>query len=587
MSAPLPPCHQEHASALGHSEVTDLLRAIFTDPRDPAVKCFGVSVVERPHPVLSSLLSMGRGTRLISPAGMGEVYSDRSDDDDDNEMLGHTGYVRVPNADGKERMVSLGAALRVSGAETTADGNLVVVTNGGAQREVREGDVLQGHVYDYGDRGDGGDPLLTVSLEPPRRPMAAAVRRGASERRALARGAEREEAGDLSDLDGDEVEDIVGTTKRRLSTLRVGDGPLRGRIVRLSTRAGAAFVDVGVVRKVGKARGGGVGKVLGMLRFDDADAAAAEMEDSDDDDEEEEEEAGGIDLLAGLDLTADVPDVPDVEDTVDMTDDLEERLAKRLADIGAMEEDDGDDTTEEDISDQLVFGDDGLVTLVDPVTGERKVLNAGANDEEDDDEEFDEDSDEEFDEDEDQDGKNPWGLLSPSERAAAFEHLISRLDGEPSGRSKKRKRQESPARRKLREGAEIDLYVKQVSLQSGRFKLTTDPHVGQSSGRDRKRDAAVDKRMEKLTSILGEEGLADYIAMEGEDGTGTVVARSKTGSWYYVRPNPKVHGDLPVGVAAVADDGGEDFMPGDVVRIRFAGIDESRGQIAMDLVGGG
>lgn len=78
-------------------------------------------------------------------------------------------------------------------------------------------------------------------------------------------------------------------------------------------------------------------------------------------------------------------DVADMEDMVDVTD--------------------KESTTKEDINDQLVFGDVCLVKLVDPVTGEQKVLDAGTNDKEANNEELDKDYDEDFDKDYNQDGK--------------------------------------------------------------------------------------------------------------------------------------------------------------------------------------
>lgn len=53
-----------------------------------------------------------------------------------------------------------------------------------------------------------------------------------------------------------------------LDDLHAGDGPFHGKIVKMSAHSGAAFVDIGVGRKRGKSRGGGVEKILGMLRFD-------------------------------------------------------------------------------------------------------------------------------------------------------------------------------------------------------------------------------------------------------------------------------------------------------------------------------
>mmetsp|Transcript_8806 Transcript_8806/g.19387 ORF Transcript_8806/g.19387 Transcript_8806/m.19387 type:complete len:330 (-) Transcript_8806:170-1159(-) len=324
----------------------------------------------------------------------------------------------------------------------------------------------------------------------------------------------------------------------------------------ISKRAGAAFVDIGAVRKIGKARGGGEGEVLGMLRFEDFDVVAP----TDDDDVDEEDGDGDrLDLLAGMDLN----------------DDLDEELYDR-------EEQDEEIETEEDISDQIQIGEDGSVYSIDPSTGEQ--LDFLGDIEDDDEEEEDNDDDD----DDDDDEENPWGLLSPKERILAVEELLGRLEGANNDPSPPKK---SPAKKRLQVGSEVDVYIKNVSLQSGRFKLSCDPRTAHVKQRDLRQGKVASKRLDKLSRLLGgERGVEQYLSLEGTEAEGIIRATSQTGLWYYVQPTGGGHDDLPVGVASPmgAEDSAEieSFSPGDKVRIRFAGIDEGRGQIAMDLVGG-
>ena len=84
---------------------------------------------------------------------------------------------------------------------------------------------------------------------------------------------------------------------------------MNATVVAVSGRAGAAFLDVGVGRRLGRKRGGGTTRVLGMLRFDDVMQRLIEDEIHEDDgmssSEITEEEAGVIEA-ALLDAPAKV-----------------------------------------------------------------------------------------------------------------------------------------------------------------------------------------------------------------------------------------------------------------------------------------
>jgi hypothetical protein len=70
--------------------------------------------------------------------------------------------------------------------------------------------------------------------------------------------------------------------------------------------------------------------------------------------------------------------------------------------------------------------------------------------------------------------------------------------------------------------------------------------------------------------------------LEGHECKGVIKASSQTGEWFYVEP--EVEG-LPVGVATLVEGVNAELATGDQVRVRIAGVDEGRGQLAMDLLG--
>ena len=157
-------------------------------------------------------------------------------------------------------------------------------------------------------------------------------------------------------------------------------------------------------------------------------------------------------------------------------------------------------------------------------------------------------------------------------------------------------------------GDEIQVYIKAVSKQSGRFMVTLDPSVGDGKARDRKRERRAQKRKGRLLSkrVVGRDdrdddgdNRDDVRSLVGNVYDGVVKAKSKTGNWYYVQPT-FVYGvgdegverasSLPVGIANFSTqiEGGEvdhvSYSVGDHVRVRLEGIDERRGQLALTLL---
>ena len=164
----------------------------------------------------------------------------------------------------------------------------------------------------------------------------------------------------------------------------------------------------------------------------------------------------------------------------------------------------------------------------------------------------------------------------------------------------------------IKAGENVQVYIKNVSPQSGRFMVTLNADsVKDKKPKDIKLEKQADKRMERLEKQISHE---DIEALVGNVYDGVVKAKSKTGNWYYVQPCVNGEEDngvdddgdesciptLPVGVATFElseesdgdDDGkGENsneqhvsYTAGDKVRVRLEGIDEKRGQLSLTLM---
>ena len=137
----------------------------------------------------------------------------------------------------------------------------------------------------------------------------------------------------------------------------------------------------------------------------------------------------------------------------------------------------------------------------------------------------------------------------------------------------------------LRQGDSVDVYIKAISRQSGRFMVTCDPSIKGKKAKDVKMEKMAQKRMSKLAKSLGgEDGLTDLLSSVGLECTGVVKAASKSasGGWYYVQP---MDSDLPVGIASCGvQQGAKPLHPGDEVQIRLEGVDEKRGQLSFTVL---
>jgi hypothetical protein len=133
-------------------------------------------------------------------------------------------------------------------------------------------------------------------------------------------------------------------------------------------------------------------------------------------------------------------------------------------------------------------------------------------------------------------------------------------------------------------GDEIDVYIKSVSPQSGRFMVTQDPSIKSKKQKDLKMEKEADKRKERLSSKCSQ----DISSLIGNEYDGVVKAKSKSGDWYYVQPivGEEEGFELPVGVASILEGQGNEtpYSSGDNVRVRVEGIDEKRGQLSLKML---
>jgi hypothetical protein len=248
-----------------------------------------------------------------------------------------------------------------------------------------------------------------------------------------------------------------------------------------------------------------------------------------------------------------------------------------------------DQTEEEEIDiTHLISTENGVMSYKDPETGESVVIS---------DESIDEDEDEALDDDDDDEEDDLFKNMSPEERLdmisrimddqeagdedtnddgmVEFDDSAEEVTGATTTLSTS---SDSFQPAFVQVGDEIDVYIKSVYKQSGRFMVTLDPAVKGRKAKDMKKESEAEKKLARLEEKLG--GLERIQELEGTECDGIVQAVSNTGDWCYVRPSVE---DLPVGVAKLSSDDIQ-VAKGDSVRVRMDGIDESRGQLAMTVI---
>ena len=146
----------------------------------------------------------------------------------------------------------------------------------------------------------------------------------------------------------------------------------------------------------------------------------------------------------------------------------------------------------------------------------------------------------------------------------------------------------------IKAGDDVQVYIKTVSPQSGRFMVTLDSSIKNKKAKEIKLEKQADKRLSRLEKQISHEDIESLI---GNVYDGIIKAKSKTGNWYYVQPcvdsddEENDEGEscipsMPVGVASFEEEDGNHklYESGDNIRVRLDGIDEKRGQLALTLM---
>jgi hypothetical protein len=244
---------------------------------------------------------------------------------------------------------------------------------------------------------------------------------------------------------------------------------------------------------------------------------------------------------------------------------IEASLMENLNDEEFGSENEDEREIEEDISHLISIDDEGNVLSLDPESGDSTVLGSINSD----DELIDSESDEDI---------NMFTGLTPQDRLRAIGDMF--LSEQKVQKKTFRQSKDAMVECELKQGDKINVYIRSVSNQSGRFMVTLDPSIKTRKLKHIKQEQETDKRLMRLASKFGgEHGLKKIESAIGKEMEGVIKARSKTGDWYYVTPN---NDEFPVGVAT--SNGDINYEQGQRVKIRLDGIDESRGQIAMCIL---
>ena len=529
-------------------------------------------------------------------------------------MLTHTGFLRSrkQNQDPTDRsyhFLPLSAALRVSQKDDVDTGR------------IEDGSIHPAVVFDYDLIGDAGSPLLILSLNP----------RGVREN---------------LKIKPDRKYQPIEVPQVEFQNLHVGDGPYRAKVVRLLH--GRALIDMDVGRKLsseGMVRVIGTLRYQDSVQAapEERNTVFMEKEDYDDEDEDEDYDVDDEfdndldDVLFNFEDEDDEDDWEEEsgrvgsfnEDEPSVADDLLSLRASDSFEDGTFEEDE----IEEDVSDLFSLSEDGTLSYTDPETGETIVMGSVEDDDDDNDEDDEEEAEEEGDmesgasEENDDIDFDMTSLFEANEDGSMafidpesgetlevksgddeYEDMMmikSLIDKYSSSSSSKNddhpftnedkadtvadtvdtvaKSKPSPmlVSKRLRIGDEIEVYVRTVSKQSGQFTVTTNPTVQGLKAKDLKKEGNTSKKLDRLKKGLG-GSLQKIFDLKGHECGGVIRATSQTGEWFYVEPD--IEG-LPVGVATLVQGVNAEFSAGDNVRVKIAGVDEDRGQLAMHLLG--
>ena len=409
----------QHAQDMGHETARELVEALFTKQ---AQESYGVRLLSDSNSDEGSAASLWlqapitrhRAQKRANGAAILQFHNARDD------TLNHTGMARIKRDDELSdkgnlyKLKPLSAALRVS----QEDVNSGTVQNGSLHAVV---------VFDYDSTGDAGAPLLTLSLNP-----------------------SRNQVRDRLKIVPDRKHEPISNPKYLMGDIKVGDGPMRGKVVRLVK--GGALVDCSVGRISSSRSIPEYVKVYGLLRFQDAVTSGAErtarevpthvVDHSDDEADEkeiEEEDWNNILSLDELDKSEEGEEIEDISHLYDM-------------------------------------GDDGSLSYTDPESGETNVISMDNTDDEDDDNNKDEVDD------------------VDDSRSANLGSKSSYWGSVPDATS---------GRRWLHVGDQLEVFVKSVSKKSVNLALTMDSSLKGRKAKDLKKESGVNKKLTNLSKQLG------------------------------------------------------------------------------------
>jgi len=578
---------QKHAIALGYESNDEMVSDLFNKK---VQESYGIRLITKSSGQVSLKAPISRMKAQKRAAGTPVVQfrDHKTGDYGDADTLTHTGFVRTrrPDQDPTDRsyhFLPLSAALRVSQKDDIETGH------------IEEGSIHSAVVFDYDLLGDAGSPLLTLSLNP----------RGVREK--LKVKPDRK----FQPIENPQVE---------FKDLKVGNGPYKAKVVRLLK--GRALVDMDVGRKTSSE---GLVRVLGALPYKESVETLGQQRgmpfDAYDEDDDDFDFHYGDDLDDDLvDSLFNFDDEDDFEDDDDSGSSMADELLSLRSDDSFEEGTFEDGEEEEDVSDLYALNEDGTLSYTDPTTGETVVMGSVDDDEEDEDE-SDDDADATGDEDDldfdatalfEQNEDGSMSFIDPDSGEALdvqqgdeefedmmmIKSLIDKYSTPPSPKNvdytySAEQTEDAPKEpvphpapklisKRLKVGEEIDVYVRSVSKQNGQFAVTMNPTVKGRKAKELKKESGAMKKLDRLKKSLG-GSLQKIFDLEGHECSGTVKATSNTGEWVYVQP----HLDgLPVGVATIDEEHGTATIgAGDSVRVRIAGVDEQRGQLAMQLLG--
>jgi len=240
------------------------------------------------------------------------------------------------------------------------------------------------------------------------------------------------------------------------------------------------------VRKKGQRFGGGTARVLGMLRLDDV------------------VEGGGNGLVSGSDGIM-----------VDEEDGIEGWFSN---------DEEGEGEVVDDITDLFSLDDDGQVFMIDSPSDTSNVVFESEGSILDDDEgDYDEDI---FAGIEAEERLQIIGDMLAKEEESATTTTQPSIDHDQSFFNK-----ETDSAGFMCVGNEIDVYIRGVFTQSGRFMVTLDPSIKDRKVKELKREREASKRLTRLAGKKDGEGkgLQHILDRNGMECNGTVKAKSKTG----------------------------------------------------------